>query len=122
MPGQPKGKPLTEKQKAALAKGRIKKGEVRNPRGVNGITRAREQVGQILAKAAPELARVLRDLAKEGDVQALKLALGHALPAQPQEIRHEGGVTFGWLGEEKPQHPKPNGKDTDESHLSEVPH
>lgn len=94
-------KPLTEKQKAALAKGRIKKGEVRNPTGINGITKARMQVGEVLAKNAPKLVQVLVELADKGDVQALKLALGYALPAQPQEVQHSGGVSFTWENEAK---------------------
>ena len=94
-------RPLTAKQQANLAKGRVKKGEVRNPKGANGWTKARERVRELMAEHAEDLTTVMVKLAKKGDVQALRFLLGPMAPVVQQQIEHTGGITFEWAGDRR---------------------
>ena len=76
-----------QKTAAGRAKSRanlkpVKKGEVRNPKGINGWPEARKVVEDILSAESGDLAEVLVRIAKRGDVQALKLALGPLAPTR----------------------------------------
>ena len=84
----------TAKQLEALRRGRPRKGEVRNPKGINGWTKARERVRDAVAAHADDLVEAMVHLAKEGDIQALKYLLSPLMPQpaaakaeEPTEIR-----------------------------------
>ena len=82
-------------------KGRpIQPGEVRNPTGANGWTKARERVREILAECGPDVLQVMERLAKSGDVQAAKLILGPLLPPQETKTTHEGEIVLRFEGDE----------------------
>ncbi len=66
----------------------IKPGEVRNPKGINGWTKLRERARQKIEDEQDDLMKVLFELAKAGDVQALSLALKPVLNVNQQE--HSG--------------------------------
>lgn len=71
----------------------VKPGEVRNPKGVNGWTKARQRVREMLAEEGADIMEVAAGLAKAGDSQAIKLLLGPLLPAEKHEHEHTGEVT-----------------------------
>ena len=71
-----------------------KPGEVRNPKGINGWTKARERVAKALEDNADSMVQALVELANEKDTNALKLALGPLLPEVKTKVEHEGTVSF----------------------------
>jgi hypothetical protein len=71
----------------------VKPGEVRNPKGINGWTAARERVKVLLAAHSGDITEVMARLAKAGDVAAAKLLLGPLLPAQEVKLDAEGTIT-----------------------------
>ena len=93
---KPRGKPGTPPNP-------IKPGEVRNPKGINGWTKAREAVRDALSRDASDLFVAAVRLAKAGDTQALRLLLGPLLPEIKQKIEAEGEFTvrFARKGETK---------------------
>ncbi len=98
---RPSKKPLTPKQRAALDAGRrpFKPGydPRRNQAGINGTTKARARIEALINANSEDLVEVLIQLAKSGDVQALKLVTQHLLPALPkQAIEMSGEVSFTW--------------------------
>jgi hypothetical protein len=56
-----------------------KPGEVRNPKGINGWTKLQERAREQIGADSEAMVAKLIELAKDGDVQALKLALGPIL-------------------------------------------
>ena len=76
--------------------------------GANGWTKARERVAKALEENADDLSKVLVNLAKSGDVAALKLALGPLMPAEVKQldVTHQGKVSLQWK-EPKTPRPKP---------------
>lgn len=73
-----------------------KPGEVRNPHGHNGWTKARERFKQALIDNSDDLSAVLLALAKKGDMAAMKMAAGALLPAVESKVEHSGRVQFKW--------------------------
>ena len=73
-----------------------KKGEVRNPKGVNGWTKAQEHVKAELAKSSPKLLERALSLAESGDATMLRTLLAPLLPAQETKHTHEGEVSLRW--------------------------
>lgn len=71
-------------------------GEVRNPTGINGWTKARERVRELLAESSNELTAKAIAQALAGDASTMKLVLGPLLPAQKHEVEHTGEVSFKW--------------------------
>lgn len=61
-----------------------KKGEVRNPKGINGWSKLRERTREIIEDEHDDLMEVLLEVAKKGDTNALKLALGPVLDIKTQ--------------------------------------
>ncbi len=66
---------LSDAQRKVLADNAIKPGQVLNPEGVNGWTKMRERYRIGLDKKLDDLTEKLLELAEDGDVQALALAL-----------------------------------------------
>ena len=100
-PPKPGKRPLTPKQRAALDAGRrpFKPGydPRRNQAGVNGTTKARARIEALINANSEDMVEVLIQLAKSGDVQALRLVTQHLLPALPrQAIEMSGGISFTW--------------------------
>jgi hypothetical protein len=87
----------------ALKEHGAKKGEVRNPKGINGWTKARQRVKEVLEEHSEDLITALVALAEDGDIQALKTALGPLLPPQQAEVEHTGHISFSWSDEEVPE-------------------
>ena len=71
----------------------VKPGEVRNPKGINGWTAARERVRDALAANADDLFKTAQRLAAAGDAPALKLLLGPLLPAVETKAELTGDLT-----------------------------
>lgn len=96
----------TPAQIEALRKHAFKKGDDprRNTEGINGWTEARKRVQEALTENHEVLVQRLFEFIDNGDVTALKMALGPMLPQLVQEAvhkhEHEGTVTFRWEGEE----------------------
>ena len=64
---------------------------------MNGTTKARARIEALINANAEDRVEVLIQLAKSGDVQALKLVTQHLLPALPkQAIEMSGGISFTW--------------------------
>ncbi len=97
---RPSKKPLTPKQRAALDAGRrpfTRNDPRRNQAGINGTTKARARIEALINANAEDMVEVLIQLAKSGDVQALKLVTQHLLPALPrQAIEMSGGISLAW--------------------------
>ena len=92
--------PLTERQRENLRRHAFKPGHdpKRNNDGVNGTTKARARIEALINASADDMVEVLIQLAKSGDVQALKLVTQHLLPAMPkQAIEMSGGISFSWM-------------------------
>ena len=69
---------------------------------MNGTTKARARIEALINANAEDRVEVLIQLAKSGDVQALKLVTQHLLPALPkQAIEMSGGISFTWGGGER---------------------
>lgn len=64
------------------------KGEVRNPQGINGWTKARARAAEVIAEHADDLLGAALELANEKDVNALRLLLGPVLNIKQHE--HSG--------------------------------
>lgn len=79
----------------------IKPGEVRNPKGINGWTKARERIRQLLAESGEDLFEVAKRIALTGDDKALKLLLGPLLPAQEVKVEAEGAITVRFAREDE---------------------
>lgn len=83
-----------------------KKGDVRNPEGHNGWTKARMNVKRILEADSESLASVLVDVARKGDVNALKLALSPFLPDRIEVTGADGGpISFADLAKKAAEEP-----------------
>ena len=74
----------------------VKKGQVLNPTGVNGWTKARARFKQALIDNSDDLSAVLLALAKKGDMAAMKMAAGALLPTVENKVEHSGKVEFKW--------------------------
>jgi hypothetical protein len=74
-----------------------KKGEVRNPRGANGWEKLRAGARDQIAVDAEELLAKLIELAKEGNVQALRIVLGPILNVQRIEATGEDGAPISFV-------------------------
>ena len=71
-------------------------GEVRNPTGINGWTKARARFKDELIANSHDLSKVLISLAKKGDMAAMKMAAGALLPTIENKVEHSGKVEFKW--------------------------
>lgn len=73
-------------------------GEIRNPQGINGWTKMREKARISIESDQEALVDVLKRLALDGDVQALRLALGPLLNQSKLELggSEDGEITFRW--------------------------
>jgi hypothetical protein len=88
---------MGEKQRAALEAHQIKPGEVRNPTGRNGWTAMRERYQIALDERLDKLTETLLTLAAEGDVQALRLALGPVVDVRSIELSGPDGAPINFM-------------------------
>ncbi len=89
---------MTDKQRDALAEHQIRPGEVRNPKGVNGWSKLRDRYRERLSQDSDELTDVLVRLAKDGDVAALRLALGPIVDIRSLELSGPDGAPIDFAG------------------------
>ena len=68
-----------------------RKGEVRNPAGVNGWSKMRELAREQIGGDQESMLAKLIELANEGDVQALRLALSPVLSVHQIELAGRDG-------------------------------
>ncbi len=73
-----------------------------------GTTKARARIEALINANSEDMVEVLIQLAKSGDVQALKLVTQHLLPAMPKQIdvAVSSPVTLSWM----PPDPRPEKK------------
>lgn len=76
----------------------IKPGQALNPTGINGWSKMRERARVQIERDQESLVSVLTKLALDGDVQALRLALGPLLNQSKLELggSEDGEITFRW--------------------------
>ncbi len=92
-----KGEPMTEAQAAALAEHQFKPGVSGNPEGINGWSRMRDRYRISLDKRLDELSETLIQLAAEGDVQALALALKPIINVSAIELSGPDGAPINFI-------------------------
>jgi hypothetical protein len=91
-------KEMTEQQRINLAKGMQKAGEPgHNPTGRNGWTAMRERYRGKLEDQLDTLTDVLFHAARDGDVQALRLALGAVVDVKQVELTGEDGAPLDFI-------------------------
>ena len=90
---------LTERQQENLRRHAFKPGydPKRNNEGVNGTTKARARIEALINANADDMVEVLIQLAKSGDVQALKLVIQHLLPAQRTDVNITEPMEISWM-------------------------
>jgi hypothetical protein len=88
---------MTEEQREILRNNQFKPGAVANPEGVNGWSKLRDRYRARLAQDSDALANVLIQLAKEGDVQALRLALGPIIDVRSLELSGPDGDPINFI-------------------------
>ena len=100
-----KKRPMSEKQKAALAKGAaMARVRPANPTGSSKLQRARHKLAGRIAEDADAIYEELRE---SGDGASLRMLLQAVLPAAEQKVEHSGSMTMGW---QAPEVPKPSAK------------
>jgi hypothetical protein len=87
-----KGEKASPKQAAVLREHAVKPGQVLNPTGRNGWTAMRERFRIALDQDLDTLTEKLIEVAKEGDVQALRLALGPVVDVRSIQISGPDGA------------------------------
>lgn len=75
-----------------------KKGEVRNPKGINGWSKMRERYRDRLSKDMDMLADVLIAEAKSGNLTALRAALGPVIDVRSLELSDPHGEPIDFAG------------------------
>jgi hypothetical protein len=89
---------MTEKQEAALKAGQQKPGTPgHNPTGRNGWSAMRERYRIKLDEKLDTLTDKLIECAEEGDVQALRLALGAVVDVKRVELTGEDGAPLDFI-------------------------
>ena len=89
---------MTDKQREALEKHQYKPGQSGNPAGINGWTKLRDRYRERLAVDSDKLIDVLVQLALDGDVQALRLALGPIVDIRSIELSGPDGAPIDFAG------------------------
>jgi hypothetical protein len=87
---------MSEEQREALRKHQFKPGVSGNPKGVNGWSKLRDRYRARMEVEVDTLINVLIKLAQDGDVAALRLALGPIIDVRSIELSGADGepVTF----------------------------
>jgi hypothetical protein len=88
----PKWEDMSEPAREALRAHQYKPGESGNPEGVNGWSKLRERYRERLELDVDGLTNVLIKLAQDGDVMALRLALGPILDIKSLELSGTDGA------------------------------
>jgi len=83
---------MSEEQKDVLRANAFKPGEVANPEGVNGWSKLRDRYRERLEKDVDGLTNVLIKLAQDGDVAALRMALGPIIDVRSLELSGPDGA------------------------------
>ena len=90
-------KEMSDKQRAALEAHQWKPGESGNPEGVNGWSKMRDRSRVSLDKRLDELSETLIQLAADGDVQALALALKPIINVSAIELTGTDGSPINFI-------------------------
>jgi hypothetical protein len=88
------GKPwieMSEEQREVLRSNQFKPGTSGNPEGINGWSKLRDRYRERLVQDSDRLVNVLIQLAQDGDVQALKMALGPIIDIRSLELSGPDG-------------------------------
>lgn len=88
----PRWEDMTEDARAALRGHQFKPGQSGNPEGINGWSKLRERYRERLQQDSDSLTNVLIKLAQDGDVAALRLALGPIVDVRSVELSGPDGA------------------------------
>jgi hypothetical protein len=88
---------MNPEQREAFEKQQFKPGQSGNPSGRNGWTVLREKYREQITPDVQELTQVLVDIAKTGDVQALRLALGPIVDVRAIEVGGPDGAPINFI-------------------------
>jgi hypothetical protein len=88
---------MSEEQRETLRAHAFKPGQSGNPEGVNGWSKLRERYRERLEQDVDGLVNVLIKLAQDGDVAALKLALGPILDVRSLELSGPEGAPVSFI-------------------------
>lgn len=107
----PKWEDMSEASRAALRKHQFKPGETGNREGVNGWSKLRDRYQGRLEQDVDELVNVLIKLALDGDVAALRMALGPIIDVRTLEVSGPDGTPIDFAGLAALANEKPAGKE-----------